>query len=179
MENRSVSAIELPKLICLCQMHDRDAIDYVVTQFMPLIKKYAGYLAYPDATQDLIVLFLNILGKIPLSKFDPQKKTILVLSYISKAMKNGYIYLSKRNRTTEYYVEDLAPDLAAKSDDLEIVFVRDAIKRLTTLQRRVIILKYYYGYKNSEISRILRISRQAVNQTKQRALNRLKGLLID
>lgn len=179
MGDRSVSAIELPKLIDLCQKHDQDAIDYAITQFMPLIKKYAGYLAYPDAIQDLIVIFLGILGKIPLSKFNPQKKTILMLSYISKAMKNGYIYLSKKNCTTEFYIEDLPPDRAAKSDDLEVVFIHDAIRRLTILQRKVIILKYYYGYKNSEISCILRISRQAVNQTKQRALNRLREMLID
>lgn len=50
------------------------------------------------------------------------------------------------------------------------------IKPLTTTQKEVLYLKYFYGYSDSEISDKLHITRQAVNRTKNRALEELRKL---
>lgn len=41
---------------------------------------------------------------------------------------------------------------------------------LTELQRKIILLKYIYGYSDQEIANRLKISRQAVNRAKNRGV---------
>ncbi|MFT8889571.1 MAG: sigma-70 family RNA polymerase sigma factor, partial [Ethanoligenens sp.] len=168
---------ELCDLIYKCQNKNKEAITLAINKFMPLVKKYAYFLGYQDAQQDIIVLFLEIINKIPIQKFDQNRKNELTLSYISKSMKNGYITLSKKKRLKDLYIEDVIPENLAVADKVELGLIRDALKQLTSLQRRVIYLKYHYGYKDSEISSILHTSRQAVNQTKLRALKTLKSII--
>ena len=45
---------------------------------------------------------------------------------------------------------------------------------LTALQRKVLVIRYLYGYSDAEIADQLHISRQAVNRAKNRAVAVLK-----
>lgn len=48
------------------------------------------------------------------------------------------------------------------------------INKLTKKEKTVIILKYFYEYSDVEIANIFGVSRQAINKTKNRALNKMK-----
>lgn len=177
MKEHYLDSAGLCDLIYKCQNKNKEATTLVINKFMPLVKKYAHYLGYQDAQQDIIVLLLEVANKIPIQKFDQNRKNEMALSYISKSIKNGCITLSKRNRLKDLYIADVIPESLAATDKADLALIKDALKQLTKSQRRVVYLKYYYGYKDSEISSILHISRQAVNQTKLRAFKTLKATL--
>ena len=53
----------------------------------------------------------------------------------------------------------------------------DMFKNLTKKERQVIEYKFLVGKSDSEIGEMLNISRQAINKTKNRALNKLKEFI--
>lgn len=58
----------------------------------------------------------------------------------------------------------------------DIVLTSILIDSLTKQQKYVIAMKFIYGLSENEIAEILKISRQAVNRTKNRALQKLKTI---
>ena len=54
--------------------------------------------------------------------------------------------------------------------------IRRLTEHLSEIQRQVISLKYWYGYSEVDIAQMLHITRQAVNRTKNRAINELRKL---
>ena len=56
----------------------------------------------------------------------------------------------------------------------EMVELREMLTGLTALQRKVLVIRYLYGYSDAEIADQLHISRQAVNRAKNRAVAVLK-----
>ena len=57
------------------------------------------------------------------------------------------------------------------------VLLYDMYKNLTKKERQVIEYKFLVGKSDSEIGEMLNISRQAINKTKNRALNKLKEFI--
>ncbi|HAQ41984.1 MAG TPA: hypothetical protein DCM73_14895 [Clostridiales bacterium] len=50
----------------------------------------------------------------------------------------------------------------------------DYFSFLTELQKKIIVYRYIYGYSSQEIAQKLKVSRQAVNRTKNRAIKVIK-----
>ncbi|GIM32241.1 hypothetical protein PAGU1678_15110 [Paraclostridium bifermentans subsp. muricolitidis] len=59
-------------------------------------------------------------------------------------------------------------------NNLDMFFFKELIKSLTPKEQEVLTYKYTFNYSDIEISDLFNISRQSVNKTKTRALNKLK-----
>lgn len=102
------------------------------------------------------------------------------MNFIYRSLYNRKIDLYRKNirRIIEECDENIAllPDRSSSEAETRILF-KDVLKALSTLQRDVILLRYYKDYSDREIAEKLKISRQAVNKAKNRGLKRLKELI--
>ena len=172
----------LINLVKSAQSGDKNAMLKLISQFKPLLKKYSYFLNTDDAIQDLTAFFIELLYKIPLSLLQDENEGKLI-TYIEKSVKRQYIYLSKkRNRSDRevifsdlsekqnYIVECELSDNTTYNEE-----ILDLLKRTLGSKEYLIIYELFFTRRSvTELSELLGISRQAVNQTKKRALQRLK-----
>lgn len=95
--------------------------------------------------------------------------------YIAVCLRNEYIRISKnipKYCALDFEIKAFDSERDTKID-LEI-----ALKKLTKKERETIILFYYYGYSIEEIGKSQNVSRQSVNKTKNRALEKLRNSVI-
>ncbi|MCI9303926.1 sigma factor-like helix-turn-helix DNA-binding protein [Clostridium sp.] len=101
-----------------------------------------------------------------------------LLSYLSKSLKNEYIRLSKKNdkqKNNEYYnCEDKELGFNLIESNIETL---DIIDTLNDYEKNIIKLIIINGYSPAEIAKKMGKSRQAINQAKIRALNKLKNFI--
>ena len=65
-----------------------------------------------------------------------------------------------------------------QDDDIlfeEMIELEQFCSFLTKLQKQILIAEYVYGYSDAEFSRKLHTTRQAVNRTKNRAIDMLRN----
>jgi len=171
----------LYELLRKCKTRNPECILEIINKFNPLIKKYSYLLNYDDAEQDLIVALIEIVYKLPLNKIPTKCPDKYIVSYIHYALKNKYIYLSKKQSILLKQSDELDLNICESSitsqDLYNYVFVKDLLNQVTELQRTILILKFIKNYSETEISNILDISRQSVNKAKNRALVTLKKYL--
>jgi RNA polymerase sigma factor (sigma-70 family) len=174
-------------LILKYQDGDKDAALMLISKFNPLLKKYAYKLGYEDSYNDLLVDFLILVKDMKLKSLRKNTEGAIV-SYISKSIKHSYIEglqkLKNYNRIImllydlsleeQYFIETKT----AVYDHYNI-FISDIGKYLTKYEFNIIFMIYSYGYSISELAEIEGVTRQAVNQAKNRALSKLKDLLPD
>ena len=167
---------ELNNLIEKAQKCDRDSLLELINRFDPLIKKYSYFLGTEDSKQELTLEFIRVVKNINLNNLKIKTDAALT-SYIRKSIKNKYIQLSiaqnlKENKETVFEYEKV--NNSYKSNDDLIAIVNSLIDTLTDLEKEVIILRYYKEFSDIEISQFFHISRQAVNQNKNRALKKMR-----
>ncbi len=147
----------------------------LLNDFNPLIEKYSRKLNYSEAKTDLIICLIVTIIKI--RRVDNIGQ---IVNYITKSIKHEYIRLSKKRQ--EYLRHECQSENIFVSEenyfdpDLSID-VKNAISILTDYQKKIIILKYYYGYSDSEIALLLQVTRQAINKAKRNSLNKMRILL--
>ena len=149
----------------------------LIKKFNPLIQKYSLLLEIDkdDAISELTLEFIEIVNSFPGKKNYISDKYIL--SYIRKCIRNAYIAKSTETaKLKAVYLED-SFDSEPACFQHSTVWISDILAALSLTQRKVILLKYYYGYSVVEISKKLSISRQAVNQAKNRGLRKLKTII--
>ena len=164
------------------QKGDESLLQNFLNQFLPLLKKYAYKLAYPEALDDLQYHFIHLLLTINCDGFI-DKDDIYILSYIRKTIHNRYIFLSKQQdklRKT-VFIDDLSESESLQmehqnstQDNYSKLFWDEIKSILNSHEYEIISLHYKFGFSIAEISRILHCSRQSINQTKNRALQKLK-----
>lgn len=165
-----------------CKKKDKTALAYMANKFKPLIRKYSYLLNYNDAEQDLWLALIEVLEQMPLEKIAKGNSEPYILGYIKTSIKNKYIYLSKRKYLNSFN-QELNDDICSHnpkliSSDIESsIFLQDSLKHLTEQQKKIITLKYVYGYSDIEISKMLNKTRQSVNKVKLRALQRLQNFM--
>ena len=108
----------------------------------------------------------------------------MMVSYIKKSIKNkrAKMTINKRRKFESLiYINEL--DFNEIQDTSTIIgldselLLYDMFKNLTKKERQVIEYKFLVGKSDSEIGEMLNISRQAINKTKNRALNKLKEFI--
>ena len=148
----------------------------ILRVFERLINRYAKLLGNCDSAQELNLFFIELLFSIDTGKFASDSSNSMA-KYIAVALRNKYIEISKNNCkqksfntpfTESFYLIDT--DLNRKLETEEM------LELLSERQRQVIICKYFYNYTDIEISHIMKISRQAVNNLKNRALQTLRNI---
>ena len=68
---------------------------------------------------------------------------------------------ASRNRDTKVGIRDYAPEFDSVAENVEVQIeserVKEAMKRLTELQRQAVQLAYFGGYSHSEVSAMLKV----------------------
>ena len=168
--------------IASAQNNKGNTLNELVQDFSPIIKKYAFLLKHEDAQSDLQLDFIELICNFKTDSFSP-KEDQYVLAYIEKTMRSAYIKRSKEKaRQNHYdYFEDLthtqkqlAEKTAATYDRYSELDTAQLKQLLTPCQFEVIYFLYYLDLSVKETGQALGISRQAVNQTKSKALSKLR-----
>lgn len=142
--------------------------------FKHLIDHYAKLLGNDDGRQELILFFVELLFSIDTEKFTSDSSNSLS-RYIAVSLRNKYIELSKRNAKYEKSHLPIFDNCFGIEYEIEFRFeTADMLKFLSKKQQDVIICKYFYNYSDAEISKLMGISRQSVNNLKNRALEALR-----
>lgn len=168
-------------LIILSQKGDSSATLKLIEKFDPLLKKYAYKLYYEDAYNDLLFDYIKFLHNIPLKRMrDTSEGT--VVSYICKSIHSSYIKrlieIKKRYDVVPYsslsdselYYAEVKSSAYDTYSGLELTGMECV---LTKSELSIIKMIYLLEYSVSETACFYGISRQAVNQTKNRALQKL------
>lgn len=165
------------ELVVKSQAGDKEATLEIVTRFGPLIKKYSYLLRYDGANSDLVIALIEIVKKIPIYRDNNLKYDKFLIGYVSSALKNRYIQLSKKyssiySMETELNLSIAKGDLSSKLEDR--VFIGEVLDKLSGIQKKVIVMKFIKNYSDKDISNILKISRQSVNRAKNRGLKNIR-----
>ena len=150
----------------------------IIEIFNPLISKYSRKLDGEDTKQDLIIFLIKILNKIPIDNkaFCNNK---VIFTYIAKAIYHEYIKLSKIKDKKVLNETELELDIEIGYEEFESeVELLDMFKVLSEKEAYVIKLIYVYSLSVSEVAQYMKISRQAVNKTKNRALSKIRKLYL-
>lgn len=158
------------------QLGDEESILKLYNKFIPKIRKCARLLNYETAETDITIRFLEFIKNTNFNALN-SKSDGAVVNYTNKFFNNAYLNLLRTHMSKIKYVylddeNTFTNDIPYydKRDDLEDAY----LSYLTELQKKIIILKYVYGYSDDEIAKDLQISRQAVNRTKNRGLDTIK-----
>ena len=161
---------ELIALISEYQAHDTRNFEKLFAVFENLICSYGKKQADSDAVQDLSDFFVELLYKIRLSKFENNYSDSLQ-RYIAVCIRNEHNRMCKK-RTEHLPLNEELIDTLTENGILneDRLFLKECLAVLTSLQRKVLILRYVSGYSDSEIASLLHISRQAVGRLRSRAI---------
>jgi len=157
---------------------DKDCLEEIIKIFDPLISKYSRLLDSEDTKHDLSVHLIRVINKIPIKK-DYFNKDKFIVGYIVKSIRNEYIRLSKLKNKKESNETQLNLDIEMgyeKFDsDIELI---DLFNKLSKMECNIMKLIYINRLSVSEIANDMEISRQAVNQVKNRALNKIRNIYL-
>ncbi len=160
----------------------------IIEKFLPLIGKYTCKLNYDEDCKSELILKLIALVKneIDLDKLRSDSDGAVV-EYISNAIHHCYIALSKarcriRDNETAYdretFVELLEDNLQYAENMDDGMFMETIRAQLTEREFLYIRLIVLEGWTAEEVSKRLGVSKQAVNQCKRRALDKVKKIYI-
>ena len=165
MENRM-----LKNLILSFRGGEIKAFPVIYEEFKKMINFYSRKIGDEDSGQELMMFLIETLYGIELERFISDSNDNLK-RYIAVALRNKYIALSKANVRDLTMLLDLYEKDAIYNYSDDEILLRDMLGSLSEKQRKIIIYKYIYGYSDLEISKILCISRQAVNRLKNRGFD--------
>lgn len=149
----------------------------IIEMFNPLIMKYARLLDEEDTKQDLILHLIKVMKKIPTEKKLKNKE---IVGYVAKAIRNEYINLSKKRDRVKLNEVELNLDIEIEYEECEYEFeILDMFKVLSKKECFIMRLLYVHYLSISEVADYMKISRQAVNQAKKRALKKIKKMYLE
>lgn len=163
----------------IMQYPDDAAVLELIERFKRLLIKYAYKLDYEDAYNDLQLFFIELITKLKYT--GPAKKDdAIIVSYIAISIKNQYIKLSAKKSLSIVTYSDLSDSQLHFINSTNATTLPVSIEEylphnneLTRWERQVIIDYFVNGLSISDIAHIHKKSRQAVNQAKNRGLNKI------
>lgn len=153
--------------------NDMSVFPVIFDEFEGLIYHYSLKCDAEDTFQELTVFLLELLYKVDIARFEGIEGDGLK-RYIAVSLRNKYVAFSKADNVLKKNNEYLDDFVSVEPDFLDDFILRDGLDKLTEKQREIIIFKYLHNYTNNDIARIMKISRQAVNQIKNRAVETLR-----
>lgn len=158
------------------QMGEEEAILMLYNKFLPKIKKCSINLNYETAETDITIRFLEFIKN---TNFDAliSKCDGAVVNYINRFFDNTFVDLLNSRSTHIFFVylddeNSFIKSLSTYDDQSNLDI--DYFTFLTELQKKIIVYRYIYGYSSKEIAQKLKVSRQAVDRTKNRAIKIIK-----
>ena len=149
----------------------------IINVFNPLINKLSKSVNWEDTRQDLLVHLLEIINKLPEeNKFEDDR---IIFAYISKALKYEYIKLSKKNDKIKNSEVELNLEIEIGYEEFDSeVEVLNLFEVLTEKEEYIMKLIYINYLSISEVADYMGVSRQAINQAKNRAISKLKKVYL-
>lgn len=177
----------LVSLIDETKTDNGQAILELIKLFTPIILKYSNKLKYDDAKLDIQSDFISIIIKLKNNHLDNESDKY-ILSYIKKSMYHSYIKYSKINNShskeipltsfgndTQYIVDNNLYTY----NDYSCVLLNEIKEHLTKKEFLVIKYIFFDGHCINDIAQTLGVSRQNINQTKNRALKKIRKFYED
>ncbi|MCI6691495.1 MAG: sigma-70 family RNA polymerase sigma factor [Clostridium sp.] len=156
---------------------DEKSLLEIIKIFNPLIIKYSRLLDEEDTKQDLILHLIKVMNNIPTNKKLKNKE---IVGYVAKAIRNEYINLSKKMDKIKINEVELNLDMEIGYEECEYEFeILDMFKVLSKKECFIMRLLYIHYLSISEVADYMKISRQAVNQAKNRALKKIKKMYLE
>lgn len=168
--------------ICNGQRGDQEAILNLVNKFSPTLKKYARRLGTEDGYYDLEVEFLDVLLHLDCNKLRETGDGAMVM-YLSRSIYHAYIKLLRHlidNKVPTGSVDELTDNILYQNSliheaDYSTLFLPENL--LTSQEKEAFYRICILGYSAAEVARKTGVSRQNINQAKQRALSKLRRYL--
>jgi RNA polymerase sigma factor (sigma-70 family) len=157
---------------------DNESLIKIIELFNPLLIKYSKLLDGEDTKQDLIMHLISVVNKM---KFDNKNlcEDKAIVGYVAKSIRNEYIRLSKKRNKILLNESELNLDIEIEYDDFDSEFeMLDTFKVLSEKEAYVMKLIYIHYLSVSEVSDYMKISRQGVNQAKNRALKKIRNMYL-
>lgn len=164
---------EFISLITEYRKGNKEAVLPLLKQFEGLIYHYKGKCSIEDICEELTAFLLEMFDKINLKLFDdPEGDGIN--RYIAVSVGHKFVALSREHGKYKTFYPITELDVGYIADLCQEEILRETLSVLTPRQRAVILYKYIYRYSDIEIAETLHISRQAVNQIKNRSTEILR-----
>lgn len=161
-------------------------MEALVEKFGPLLRKYSRKLFWEDALSDLTVAFLELIQTFPVDRLRSTEDGALI-KYIATSVRHTYNALLNEYFSRPQVVASL--DDATEAQKLEVLSYEDKPEApafldlldlcpaLTPRERSVLTLVFFWGYTSAEAAKHFSTSKQNINQTKLRALKKLRTVL--
>ncbi len=176
----------LGALIQNAQENSEEDMLALIERFKPLMVKYARKLNYEDAYNDIVLCFITLIKSQNLCKLVSKADNIIV-TYINHSIINFYnkkipkiisrkneVVMSELTEEQQYFIEVKT----AQENEIDIINEYGLTQLLTESEQLLIYQVYVEGYTISELARCQNRTRQAVNQQRIRAVNKIKSRLI-
>ena len=178
-------------LLAIESEEERSTVENICLEYFPKMKRLCyNILKHPEDAEDAA---MNAIARIAdnAEKFlgkDCNETASLVVIYTRNAAISFY---NRKKRTAVHTSYDESDELgeirADESQDVErivinnetVAILRQALRQLSDEQRDAIMLKYYYGYRYSEMTEILCADESTIRMRVFRAKNKLRELLGD
>lgn len=170
---------ELLKLIKEYQDHRMENFHLIYNTFNRLILLYASRIGEKESAQDLSEFLIELLFKMDISKFKSDDSQD-VKRYIAVCLRNEYYSMLKKKQNQLSFCSEFTYDVSEITYDFEsTLFIKECLANVTENQKTILILRYCYDLSDSQISKKLHISRQAVNKARKKGLETLRAYLSD
>ena len=177
----------LYELIVLARNENQEAMLEIIKVCQPIIKKYTRLLNYDeDYNSELVLTLITLVKKdMPLDSIRLRSDGAM-LNYIKKAIHNKYIvFLKEQRKLRENVVAcdqetfiDLFDNKETNSNDFNYILLKEAMNDVLSEKERICIeMIVIRGFTAQYVADTLGVTKQAVNQCKNRALAKLKNLL--
>ncbi len=177
----------LKEIIRGAQKNDKQCMEELVNKFKPLFTKYSRKLNYEDAYQDLIIFFIELVMKLNLDKLAADDNEGKIISYFVTCIHNHYIFLLKKliKQKKEISLTDISDRQRYRIDARSAVknecdiFDELNLKQILNLKEYAVIYQIYYiGYTSAELAKKYGTTRQAINQQKLRAIEKIRKEMV-
>lgn len=157
------------------QNNDEEYVVLLYHKFLPMIKGFGRKLNYDEAESDLTIFLLEFIKHIDLKKFKNRSDGEIV-NYMHSAFKSQYINILKNIIKKNIEITALETEFVCNDcyKNLEFMHLFSLLKNLSSMQKKIILGKFYYGYSDVELSHIFSASRQAIYKQKKKAFDLIK-----
>lgn len=164
---------ELLSIVKEVKNKNMSRFEELLGSFEGLIYYFAGKLGFDDAAQELTVFLIELVYSMSTDCFLSDESEELN-KYIAVCIRNRYILISKKCGKSASEENELRENVGFYVDFENSIALKEGMSRLSMRQREAIILRYIYGFSDSQIAERLGITRQAVNRLERRGLKSLR-----
>ncbi len=150
---------ELFQLLSNAQNGDKKATEKLYLKFSKLIKKFGKIVKSEEAETDIIIFFLEFIKKVNLKKLE-NKSSGEIVNYIYISLQNYTFSLIKQSLKKKIDESNIIADQIYHDnyDRFELTDSLNSLKKLSKIQKQIILDIYLYNYKISEIAKLLKTS---------------------